>query len=265
MILAALGLAAPAAAKPDGVLQLPDLRQEVPAELTLSQADGVMRLGFRSATDNIGLGPLIIDGHRSDPSANVMRATQVIDVDDGTQIRHHGVGSLSYVRLRTHQHWHLADFMRYELRRASDHVMVRPSMKTGFCLGDRFNLDIFTQMPNEPTAAVFTGQCGLRQPGLMDIREGISVGHADYYAANLEGQWMDITTLPQGRYWLIHRADPENEIFETNEDNNVASLLLDLRRVPQPDGTIRFMVRVVRACAHSAYCKSSTTKEGSDA
>jgi hypothetical protein len=245
-------VAAPASARTP-VLQLPDLRQELPAELMLTTADGHMRLGFRSATDNIGLGPLIIEGNRPNLRRNWMSATQIIDVDNGPRVRRDGDGSLSYVRLATHQHWHLADFMRYELRRESDHEFVRPGMKTGFCLGDRVNLDIFTRMPNEPEAAVYTGQCGLKNPALTTIREGISVGHADYYAPSLEGQWMDITTVPDGRYWLVHRADAANQIFELDESNNAASLLLDIQRVPVEGGK-QFQVRVLRACPTSAYC-----------
>jgi hypothetical protein len=240
-------------------LLLPDLKQEAPTELELTAAKGPhgdrrIRLGFRSATENIGLGPLEIAGHRPDRATPLMQATQLIRLSNGSTLEHAGAGSLRYIRLGDHQHWHLDDFMRYELRRASDNRSMRPSLKTGFCLGDRFNLDIFSRLPNEPPHAIFTSECGFHHPRQLNIREGISVGHADYYAATIEGQYMDFTTLPRGKYWLIHRADPENRLLESDESNNAASLLLGVQHIRTADGSRILRVTVLRTCPDSARC-----------
>ena len=54
---------------------------------------------------------------------------------------------------------------------------------------------------------VFESRCGLEQTQLLGIREGISVGYGDDYAANLEGQYLPLTGLADGRYVLVHRVN----------------------------------------------------------
>lgn len=240
-------------------LLLPDLRQEIPTEITLSSVGGQTRLGFRSATDNVGAGPVIVEGRRRSRRAPFMTATQVIRLSDGSTLSRPRAGRLQFIRLHDHRHWHLADFMRYELRRARDFKMMRPGLKTGFCVGDRMNLDIFSLMPGEPDHAIYTSECGLHRPGLLNVHEGLSVGHADYYAANLEGQYMDITKLRSGRYWLVHRANPEHLLRESDLTNNAASLLLDIQHQFLANGHQRVSVTVLRACPDSARCGPSST------
>lgn len=244
------------------LMLLPDLKQQPPSELTLSKKGGQVRLGFRSATENLGLGPLMINGRRADRRDTRMLATQVIRTTDGETVQRSPVGTLSYIRLNDHRHWHLADFMRYELRRARDFKRVRPGLKTGFCLGDRVNVDIFTRMPNEPDHAVYRSECGFHRPRILRVREGISVGNLDYYAANLEGQYMDITKLRAGRYWLVHRANPEHLILESDDTNNAASLLLSVERVPISRGRTRILVKTLRQCPDSARCTAPINQQG---
>ena len=45
-------------------------------------------------------------------------------------------------------------------------------------------------------------------PGARTIREGISPGFGDDYVPQREGQSIDVTGLPPGRYVLVHRANP---------------------------------------------------------
>ncbi len=49
-------------------------------------------------------------------------------------------GFLRYTVAPPHRHWHLMDFQRYELRRASDHSLVVRDRKSGFCLADHWAL-----------------------------------------------------------------------------------------------------------------------------
>jgi RTX calcium-binding nonapeptide repeat (4 copies) len=120
--------------------QLPDLDQELPWDLRVTSVGPSNarrhRLGFASAVANVGDGPLIVSGRRERP-ADTMTADQLIERFGAPMAVVEGVGRLRYVRSRDHQHWHLLDFERYELRGAgsSRRVMDR---KTGFCLGDRY-------------------------------------------------------------------------------------------------------------------------------
>ena len=62
---------------------------------------------------------------------------------------------------------------------------------------------------------------------------GISIGYADVYGVNLPGQWVDLTGLPSGQYWLEVIADPYDRIEESNETNNTTRILVDLV-IPDP-------------------------------
>jgi glucose/arabinose dehydrogenase len=232
--------------------RLPDLDQEAPTQLDIAvegagkQPD--YRLGFGSAVSNIGAGPLIIDGHRS-KGTPTMVGDQVIDRDDGSQAVVHGVGKLRYVKSLTHQHWHLLKFDRYELRRAgSTRALVR-DRKSGFCLGDRYQTS--TPVLLAAPQPVYTSRCGLRNTGLLNIREGISVGYGDNYGAHLEFQDLPLNGLPDGRYVLVHQVNADHRLRESNYANDAASVLLDLRwRKGLP------LLRILRTCADSARCET---------
>ena len=135
-----------------------------------------------------------------------MVADQLIGPRPGTQRRVGGVGHLRYVVSPDHQHWHLLGFDRYELRRAGGrHALVR-DRKSGFCLGDRYAVTT-RPVPGAAAQPTYTGRCGLRQPGRRQVREGISVGYGDFYAAHLEYQDLPLDGLRDGRYVLVHRVN----------------------------------------------------------
>ena len=210
--------------------RLPDLEQEPPSALVVTSGalggqPGRYYLGFRSAVRNVGLGPLTISGRRSSRQTPTMRATQLVEGEDGAVRRVRGVGRLRYVASPGHHHWHLLTFDRYTLTRVGGRRVQRHDRKTGFCLGDRYRAP-------EPLAApppAFTSNCGLGRPGLLTMREGISVGYGDDYAPNLEGQLISLTGLPRGRYELTHEVNPGRRLRESSYANNSASLLLRLR------------------------------------
>ena len=52
------------------------------------------------------------------------------------------------------------------------------------------------------------------------------MGWADVYGAGLQDQWIDVTDVPSGRYWLEAIVDPANSILESNETNNAARILI---------------------------------------
>jgi hypothetical protein len=238
-------------AGPTGGEQLPDLNPAAPNQLLLQTVAGrkrpAYRLGFQSATGNVGDGPLIIDGHRPDTAAPAMVADQLVQRSALPPQVVPGVGALRYVQSPDHVHWHLIGFMRYELRRAgSDHVLVR-DRKSGFCLGDRYRVT----SPDVPAGPkVYTSRCGLHQPDLLTVGEGISVGYGDNYMAFLEGQSLPLDRLRKGRYVLVHRVNVTRSLHELSYDNNASSALLDLRwrhRVPA--------LRVLAYCGDTDRCE----------
>lgn len=238
---------------------LPDLQQQVPNQLglTVVRKHGALRikLGFRSTTSNMGLGPLQIDGTRASRRVNRMRADQRVLMSDGTTQNVEGIGSLHYVAWKGHQHWHFDDFMRYELRSFDGDRRIATDEKRGFCLGDRQNMDIFTRMPNEPKAPVFRTNCGWHLPGLLHVHEGISVGNADFYVPQLEGQDIDVTHVPNGRYWLVHTANPARRMLESDYSNDSASILLQFTWKRVSARHRRLVVTPLLECPRATHCR----------
>ena len=56
---------------------------------------------------------------------------------------------------------------------------------------------------------------------------GTSPGWADIYPPAYPEQWIDVTGL-RGCFAYVHIADPENGIYEANEDNNEAQTIVRL-------------------------------------
>ena len=225
-----LEFAPPAAAEATELL--PDIDPIAPTGLAV-QVSGEggarrFRIGFVSRAGNVGAGPLIVRGHRADLFEPQMVADQVISLSDGSTETNPGIGMLEYVEAETHEHWHLLRFMTYELRRAGDFKLVEPDQKTGFCLGDRYDVDPLVKLSGEPDQRVYSTSCGPGQRELLEIEEGISVGWGDVYEAWRDAQYLDVTGLPAGAYVLVHRVNPGRSMRESRYSNNASSALISL-------------------------------------
>ncbi len=206
---------------------LPDLVQERPRDVTLRVVAGRARLGFTSAVHNAGHGPLIVVGRRRTRATPDMRAFQVIVQRDGsTRTLPAPGGLLRYVRSTDHSHWHYRPFERYSLT-TDDGTPVARDAKSGFCLGDRYRAGGVRAAAPRP---VYVGACGLRRPGRLTVREGISVGWGDDYAGYLEGQSIDVTGVPAGRYRLVHTVNGTGALVEGTTANNTAAVRVELTR-----------------------------------
>jgi hypothetical protein len=248
--LAAIGLVLLEGSEPEELL--PDLDQAAPSSVSVVRIGDTYRLTFASAVDNVGRGPLVLQGSRRDASEQEMTVHQVVRRTDGSsRVRPTG-DRMRYIRSQTHAHWHLLGFERYELRRAPSGARVRPDRKTGFCLGDRYDTRANVRIDGEPGEAVWTEECGRGEPGLLRVAEGISPGYGDDYVPRLEGQYVEITGLPAGRYLLVHRANPERTLEESEYGNNAASVLVRLSR---PAGEIP-TIEVLARCPASERCRT---------
>jgi len=235
---------------------LPDLVQRAPYSLAgqtvTVRGQRRFRLGFASAVDNLGAGPLDIVARRA-RGVRRMTADQVVHRSDGSTSRRPRVGVLAYTRSAGHEHWHLLGFDHYWLRPLSG-IGTRRDVKTGFCLGDRYDANELEQLSAEPGGPVFTRECGRNGPGLLRMREGISVGYGDDYDPILEGQYVDVTGLPAGRYELVHEANGKRLLRERNYRNNAASIVLALS---WPRGTAESpRIDVLQRCGNGRRCRS---------
>jgi Lysyl oxidase len=259
VLAAALGAsgsqAQPGTATPDEAGRLvPDIVTVLPKTVHIGSRTSPRRgtrrlLEFSGAVTNNGAGPLIVRTERGNlGGTGRLSARQAVVRTDGRRTVTSGPLLLRYVTAGGHSHFHLQDFMRYELRTV-DGRRVRADRKQGFCLGDRYDATGGDRFPAEPASAVFRGRCGLSNPRLRNLTMGISVGFGDDYRRGLEGQFIDITGLPSGRYVLVFRYDPRGLLLDQHEDNDVASLLL---RVDA--GSARTQARILSWCTNTDAC-----------
>lgn len=220
---------------------LPDLDQRSPFRLTILGT----KLGFASATDNVGEGPVWVRGSRASASAP-MRATQLVRMSDRSVRAYPDAGRLRYTPSPTHTHWHLLGFQRYELRTLDGAVVVR-DRKSGFCLADHYGLA--ARRVTAFTGGSFYGNCAASNPSALAVEQGTSIGFTDLYPAHFHGQNLELRGVPAGVYVLVHRANPDQRLEEVDYTNNDASIRI---RLGWTGGTPH--VTTLRTCQTSASC-----------
>lgn len=178
--------------------------------LDRNQVPGRTLMRVSTATPNTGAGPLEL--HGSSTTAGVY---QRIYRADGSY-RDRLAGNFTFHP--GHGHLHFDNWINLHLRRVlpGNGVgdIVVSGDKTSFAIIDLTEYD--TGLPGAPGTGFYGG--GLTQ--------GLSVGWADVYGANLLDQWIDVTEVPSGTYWLEGVVDPANSILESNESNNFARILV---------------------------------------
>ena len=220
---------------------LPDLDQRAPFRLTVAGT----KLGFASATDNVGEGPVWVRGSR--PTATgPMRAVQLVRMSDRSVRTYDNAGRLRYTPSPSHTHWHLLGFQRYELRTLAGNLVVR-DRKSGFCLADHYGLA--ARRVTAFTGGSFYGNCAASNPRALTVEQGTSIGFTDLYPAHFHGQNLELRGVPAGVYLLVHRANPDQRLEELDYTNNDASLRI---RLTWSGGTPH--VQILRTCQASADC-----------
>lgn len=115
-----------------------------------------------------------------------------------------------------HNHYHYAGYAEYLIFDQDGNPMPQIGFKNGFCV-----LDL--TCPNGGTAQYSCGNMG------------ISHGCADYYSSSLSCQWVDVTDVPDGTYYLVVRTNWDQSPdklghYELRYDNNWAQVCITLTR-----------------------------------
>jgi hypothetical protein len=209
---------------PTGIPKFPDLVERPPSGLVIERArNGHWLLGFTSMVDNRGPGILWIKARRLG-SARIMQVQQRVPLRGGAIRVDPPSGELHYVVAPPHFHWHFLGFVHAELRTAGSFTLRVRDHKSGFCLADHYGYarGVLHGPPR------FLGSCGQFHPDARSIQEGESVGYTDKYPAFFHGQQLDITGVPAGKYWLVHRANEDFHLRESRYDDNAAAVLIRL-------------------------------------
>jgi hypothetical protein len=210
MILAAAAMAAPPVAD-----KLPDItllhRYLANAYVTTSNPElpaGTRALRFSTASYNDGLGRLDLRG--GEVNGQLQRVYQRVYRTDNTWYDREAGW---FVYHSGHGHIHFEDWTKFRLRQMSPGgnvgQVVNVGSKTSFCIVEIVAED--PTLPGHNELPAFDG-CGQTQ--------GLRPGWADVYGSTLEGQFIDLTGVPDGVYWLEGDIDPNNQVVESNEANN---------------------------------------------
>ena len=175
-----------------------------------SEISGRSLLRFSTEVANQGAGPLEIWGGQT--SGNTQEVFQRIYNADGSRDRLAG----DFVFHDSHGHVHFEGFANYSLLDINNDDIVATGGKTSFCL-------INIRQPFSDATANADRVHGRGGNSCGQI-QGISVGYSDIYSASLPDQWIDITDVADGTYWLSMTTDPDDVIQETDETNNDARI-----------------------------------------
>lgn len=218
---------------------LPDLATLIPQQLQVVNPDAGLGkrevLRFSNGIANIGDGPWRMRPEFPlDDVTQPQRAIQEI-LDDTGAVAHEAVVS-EFEFHPAHNHWHVGGVAEFEVRASLGAAApgsadigdilqnahgAAVSVKTTFCLIDWIRLDGNTSSGSKSDRVYF--DC-------FGDHQGISAGWVDQYHHSTDGQQLDITGAPHGRYYLVSTANAEGAFLESDYTNNSAWVAFDLRR-----------------------------------
>ncbi len=225
----------PAEALPDMVSDAPTgavLQTYVDADLTKPHR---LLLRFNGFVHNQGTGPLEIVGRTPVNQTMTVTAQRIYDTS-GAFVREDTSRNPAtiYETADGHNHWHLRAAVRYALYDSAKSVEVAPSQKVGFCLADSVHVDafgpasiVYSQSENSPL-----GFCMRNKPTAPQVLMGVSSGWRDNYPASVAFQWVDVSDVRPGSYWLAASSDPGNVVIESSESNNGAAFAASPSVIP---------------------------------
>ena len=181
---------------------------------------GTRALRFSTASVNYGNGRLHLEGGQVIGGLQVVK--QRIYRTDGTSWTR-DCGFFTYHA--AHGHIHFDDWTVFRLRRVTETggvgEVVRTGAKTSFCILEIVQHN--NSLPGHNQSPSYSS-CGQVQ--------GLRPGWADVYSSGLEGQYINLTGIPDGTYWLEGQVDPDNLVVESNESNNYARVLVAVGNPP---------------------------------
>jgi lysyl oxidase/S-layer family protein len=210
-LIAPLGPSAPGpvAAATD---RLPDLRMAKLSEFRIVVSNGRRLMRFSSTMTNLGAGPFEIRATRTSTSS-AWNIDQVIYDDAGGSRRIDTTATMQYGG-DGHGHWHVNRMVDIDLWSSTRHAR---GAKVGYCFFDTSHVS--PSLARSPASPVYRESMCARLSGLSN-RVGISVGWGDRYQYSLPFQWVDVTGLPAGDYYIRGMVDARNLFTESSNTNN---------------------------------------------
>jgi hypothetical protein len=241
---------------PDNVLALPDMVPLVGGSggylqpyIDTTEIPGRNLMRFSTAIGNQGAGPAILTSSNSavDPQGRQIVTQKLYNYNSSTnqftfrEDREAG----RFVWHNGHGHFHFEGYAEYRLLhnvggQPGGQVMRSDGSqaigdKVGFCLINVSNS--FTIPGTGVNSNTLPGYNAPGQPSTScGFTQGIHVGKADVYSSIYDGQWIDVTGVPNGNYFLEVTLDASNTILESNENNNTVYVAYTLNAAPPVGG-----------------------------
>jgi len=230
---------------------LPDVTPGVPTHLHIHNQQQQEILRFTNVWANIGPGTLEYEPLFPDPDADegtTQDAFQNLYDDEGNfgltdqTVWHETVSQ--FIFHETHNHWHIDDIGEFSVRVPDANNADIPggiatlnngedaaSIKVGFCITNVFKYN----GDESPTSQRIYWDC---EVGL----QGIEPGWVDQYHQSTEGNQINITDLPSGTYFLVHKWNPENAFVDGDDTNDEAWVKFDLTQNNNGNGNRKITI-----------------------
>ncbi len=208
-----------------------------------NQGDGpAILISGRPGVDPIPTGAPITSWVNPDGSQNILQA--LYDFNGSSFSFSHYIAGGQFTYHEGHGHFHYDGYANYRLREnvggvPGDYVQRADGTgtvgeKVGFCL---ININSSFIMENGQSSTTLPGYNRPGQPSTgCGLTQGIHVGKADVYSSGLTGQWLDVTGVPNGQYFIEIELDSTNAIAETNDANNAKTFAYTLNVNPGSGG-----------------------------
>jgi hypothetical protein len=236
--------------------------------LDTTEIPGRNLLRFSTAIGNMGAGPVILLSANSGTPPAGSGITSWINAD-GTQnvlqliyTYDSGANFFNFDHYRPagrmvwhngHGHFHLEGYATYRLLQnvggTPGAQVIRddgtPAIgdKVGFCLVNILQSFLLPNGQSSSTLPGYDPQGSQTLPSnngqpltTCGFQQGIHVGHADVYNAIYDGQWVDVTGVPNGDYFLEITLDALNVILESDDSNNTMAVPVTLNANPPVGG-----------------------------
>ena len=217
---------------------LPDISPGIPKHLNIHNQQQNEFLRFTNVWANVGEGALEFE--EGEVQGTTQQAFQNL-YDDAENfgivtenIWHEPVGD--YIFHPTHNHWHIDDIGEFSVRvddngSPGEIAPGADSLKIGFCIVDVFKYN----GDNSPTSQRIYWDCEL------DL-QGIQPGWVDQYHQSVEGNEIDITEVPNGTYFLVHKWNSLNAFVDADNANNEAWVKFDLTQNNNGNGNRKIII-----------------------
>jgi hypothetical protein len=182
-------------------------------------------LSFAASPWNAGPAPLVVEGFRR-PGEDVMDAYQYFYDREGNAVGRAPVGTLEFHSGGGHNHWHFLQLVEFSVL-DQDRNEVVLSKKQSFCLAPTDAVDLSVEGADYvPWSLRLSTRCGGSES--IWVREVLAAGWADTYFQWVSGQAFNITTLPNGSYYVRLEMNPLGTLYDASPGNEIEDRLIHI-------------------------------------